>query len=108
MRALVVEPLDIARPEWEEGYRRLEATRGDPQLYRRLLEQVEVLTDELRKRVGTTFTLAELARAYRDAERWTRIAIEERAPRPGWATTLSVAEDAAFHLYQRGAVDYRP
>ncbi len=104
----MVEALDIVRAEWGEGYRRLEATRSDPQLYRRLLEQVEVLTDELRKRVGSTFTLDELGRAYRDAERWSRAAIEERAPRTGWPTTVALAEDAAFHLYQRGALDYRP
>jgi hypothetical protein len=104
----VAEALDNVRAEWEEGYRRLEAARGDMHFHRRLLEQVEVLTDELRKRVGSHFTLAELGRAYRDAERWTRVVIEERAPRPGWAATVSLAEDAAFHLYQRGAVDYRP
>jgi hypothetical protein len=104
----VAEALDNVRAEWEEGYRRLESTRGDPQLYRRLLEQVDVLTDELRKRVGSHFTLAELGRAYGDAERWTRVVIEERAPRPGWAATVSLAEEAAFHLYQRGALDYRP
>jgi hypothetical protein len=104
----VVDALDIVRGEWEDGYRRLEAARADPQQYRRLLEQVEVLTDELRRRVGSTFTLAELGRAYREAERWSRTAIEARAPRSGWATTVALAEDAAFHLYQRGAVDYRP
>jgi len=104
----VIEGLDIARAEWQDGYRRLEAARDDPQLYRRLLEQVDVLTDELRRRVGSTFTLAELWRTYRDAERWSRAAIEERAPQPGWPRTVSLAEDAAFHLYQRGAQDYRP
>jgi len=104
----VVDALEIVRAEWEEGYRRLEAARSDPQRYRRLLEQVDVLTDELRKRVGSTFTLDELGRTYRGAERWSGAAIEERAPREGWPTTVAIAEDAAFHLYQRGALDYRP
>ncbi len=101
--------LDIVRAEWEEGHRRLEETRSsDPQAYRLGLEQVELLTAELRRRVGSTFTLRELVDAYRDVERWSRVAIEEHAARPGWARTVGIAEDAAFHLYQRGAADYRP
>jgi hypothetical protein len=102
-------PVSVAavRQEWEEGHRRLEALAGDRRAYRRLVEQVEVLTDELRRRVGQTFTLAELADAYSGAERWSREALAERAG-PGWARTLSIAESAAFHRYQRGAIDYKP
>ncbi len=100
--------IDVVRREWEEGHRRLEAARANPEPYRRLLAQVEAITEELRKRVGSTFTLAQLAEAYRGAERWSRDVVAENAPAPGWPRTLTVAEDAAFHLYQRGAVDYRP
>jgi hypothetical protein len=100
--------VDAVRHEWEEGNRRLEALAGDRRAYVRLLEQVEVLTDELRRRVGQTFTLAELADAYAGAERWSRDAVAERAPVPGWSGTLSIVEDAAFHRYQRGAIDYEP
>jgi hypothetical protein len=100
--------LEIVRAEWEDGYRRLEERRSDPVDYRRLLNQVDVLVDELRRRVGSTYTLAELAAAYADAERWSRGAIEERAATPGWPRTLSLVESAAFHVYQRGAQDYRP
>ena len=106
--AAVPEPLDVVRREWEEGNRRLEAARDDPDVYRRLLEQVDVITEELRKRVGATFTLRQLADVYRDVERWSRDAVAERAASPGWPRTLSLAEDSAFYLYQRGAVDYRP
>jgi hypothetical protein len=73
-----------------------------------LLAQLEVVTDELRKRVGQTFTLDELVAAYKGAERWSRDAISERVPSPGWPRTVSVVEDEAFHQYQRGAVDYVP
>jgi hypothetical protein len=72
------------------------------------MEQVDVLTEELRRRIGQTFTLAELVAAYERAESWSREAIEERAPYPGWARTLSMVEDAAFHTYSRGARDYEP
>jgi hypothetical protein len=100
--------LDIVRAEWEDGYRRLEEQRSDPVAYRRLLVQVDVLIDELRRRVGATYTLEQLADAYTDAERWSRDAVEERAPEPGWPRTLALVESAAFHVYQRGAKDYRP
>jgi hypothetical protein len=100
--------VDAVRQEWEEGNRRLEALAPDRRAYVRLLEQVDVLTDELSRRVGQTFTLAQLAAVYVEAERWSRDAIAERAAVPGWATTLSMVEDAAFHRYQRGALDYQP
>jgi hypothetical protein len=96
----------LVRQEWEEGARRLEAERSDTARYLRLVGQVEVVTDELKKRVGQTYTLDELAAAYRDAERWGREAVEERAPSPGWPRDLALVLAAAFHAYQRGAVDY--
>ena len=100
--------LDIVRAEWEEGHRHLEERRSDPTEYRRLHAQVDVLVEELRRRVGATYTLAQLADAYADAERWSRGAVEDRAPSPGWPRTLSLVESAAFYVYQRGARDYRP
>jgi hypothetical protein len=96
----------LIRQEWEEGDRRLEAERGDRPRYERLLEQVGVVTDELRRRVGQTYTLSELASAYRDAERWAREAVEERATSPDWPRDLALVLAAAFHAYQRGATDY--
>jgi hypothetical protein len=97
----------LIRHEWEDGARRLEGERGDRRRYERLLAQLEVVTDELRKRVGQTYTLAELAAAYREAERWARETVEERAPAPGWPRDLALVLAAAFHAYQRGAVDYQ-
>ena len=94
------------RQEWEEGHRRFERERDDRRRYRVLLEQVELVADELRKRVGGTYTLSELASSYRDAERWARPLVEERAPSPGWPRDLSTVLAAAFHAYQRGALDY--
>lgn len=104
----MTELVESARRDWEEGYRRLLAEARDPLAAERLHAQVDAITDELRKRVGATFTLAELATAYAGSERWTREAVSERAPAPGWPRTLALAGDAAFHLYARGAVDYEP
>jgi hypothetical protein len=67
-----------------------------------------VLTEELRRRIGQTFTLAELAEAYRGAERWSRDAVADRTYGAAAPADLALVEDAAFHLYSRGAVDYTP
>jgi hypothetical protein len=100
--------LDVVRSEWEDGYRRFQDLSRDRVAADRLSLQLEVVTDELRKRVGQTFTLEDLAGRYAAADEWVRDTVSERAPTPGWPRTLSIVQDAAFHLYQRGAVDYTP
>jgi hypothetical protein len=101
--------VESARREWEDGHRRFRAlVREDPRRAARLHAVLDAMTAELRRRIGLTFTLSELAAAYADAERWSRDVVAEHAPGPGWTGTVAVVEDAAFHLYQRGAVDFRP
>jgi hypothetical protein len=100
--------LDVVRSEWEDGYRRFQDLSRDRLVADRLGLQLEVVTDELRKRIGQTFTLDQLAVAYQNADDWARAAVSERAATPGWPRTLAIVLDAAFHLYQRGAVDYTP
>ena len=97
---------ELVQQEWEEGERRLEAERDDRRRYETLLRQIEVVTEELRKQVGQVFTLDDLARAYRNADRWAREVVEEREPSPGWPRDLSLVLAAAFYAYQRGATDY--
>jgi hypothetical protein len=104
----VTADVESARRDWEDAYRRLQAAAQDPARAEGLRLQLEVLTDELRKRVGATYTLRELASEYRHADRWARDAVGERAATPGWVPLLSVVEGAAFLLYSRGAVDYEP
>ena len=99
--------VELARQQWAEGHRRLVRT-AEPRLHERLLHQVDIVTAELRARVGKTFTLAELADAYSGSDRWAQAAVEEQAESPDWVATASTAADAAFHLYARGARDYRP
>ena len=98
----------LARQQWEDGRRRIERARSDPEEYARLAAQVELVASELRRRVGQTFTLAELAGAYDGADDWARDVLEDAreddAPPPETATVA----DAAFHLYARGASDYAP
>jgi hypothetical protein len=98
--------VELARQQWAESYGSLVA--APPGIDARVREQMEVVTAELRRRVGGSFTLTELAATYDGSERWTLPAIEERCFRPGWVRTASSAADAAFHLYARGARDYQP
>ncbi len=103
--------VDHVRQEWEESHRRLEGEARDSVRYELLLEQVDAVTAELRRRVGQTFTLAELADAYTGAEEWVREAVVERVPpreaRVGVGDAALVL-DAAFGHYARGATDYTP
>jgi hypothetical protein len=100
--------VESARRDWEDGYRRFREQVRDPLRAELLHQQLQAVTDELRRRIGGSFTVAELAAAYASAEAWTRVAVEERAPAPGWPRTLALVADSAFHLYSRGAVDYEP
>lgn len=95
--------LESARLEWEHAYRDFEEVVGDPALQ----EQLGTVIAELRRRLGGTFTLRELADEYSSADIWAREALAEQNT-PGWPRTLALVEGAAFHLYARGAVDYQP
>lgn len=96
-----------ARRDWELGYRRLLEVTGEPGAAEPLHRQLEAATDALRRRVGATFTLAELAAVYAGSEGWMRAALGDR-PAAVAVGNLAIVEDAAFHLYSRGAVDYAP
>ena len=103
---MATEALSLARHEWEDGHRRLEAERHDHRRYAQLNAQVEVVLAELRRRVGGVFGLDELVHAYRDADGWARQAVADRAPGLGWPRDLALVLAAAFYAYQRGAADY--
>ena len=100
--------LELARQQWEEGRRRIERVRSDPAAYARLTAQVELVASELRRRVGQTFTLAELARAYAGADDWARDVLDDAREEEGPPPETGTIADAAFHLYARGASDYAP
>ena len=100
--------VESARREWEDGRRQYELACREPTREPRLREQYDLVFAELRRRVGGHFTLATLASVYAGSESWMFHTVEEAAPLPGWARTVSMVGDAAFHAYARGAVDYEP
>src|SRR5437867_3136178 len=76
--------LESTRLEWEEGHRRLEAAADDRTRYERMLADLEIVLDQLRRHVGETFTLAQLADAYPNADRWVQEVLAESGALPGW------------------------
>ncbi len=100
--------VELARAQWDEGYRRVDRSRVDPPAYERLVAQVDLIVTELRRRVGQTFTLEELAAAYDGAVEWARDALHNSLPEGAPPPDTATVADAAFHVYARGASDYRP
>lgn len=99
--------LESTRQEWEHAYRDFVDVARDPVQEERVRLQLDAVTSELRRRIGGTYTLRELADVYANADPWARHVLAEQAA-PGWPRTLTLVEGAAFHLYARGAVDYAP
>jgi hypothetical protein len=100
--------LELARQQWSDGNRRVEASRGEPAQYARLRDQVDVVTQELRRRLGQTYTLDELATAYDRADDWALLALHDSLPDGSPPPDSALVADAAFHAYARGAADYVP
>ena len=96
-------PLENALFQWEEGRRSLQAIEDPRQ--RRLADRViDALREELRRRIGPTFTAAELADLYGQGTDWAQqVAIDVA---PSTESDSQLLADAAFWLYLRGAADF--
>jgi hypothetical protein len=96
-------PLENALFQWEEGRRALQAI-DDPRQRRMADRVVEAVRDELRRRIGPTFSAEELADLYGQGTDWAQqVALDVAPAIEGEAQTLA---DAAFWLYLRGATDF--
>ena len=69
------------RQEWEDGTRRLEAAREDGAATGSCSSCSTSCVDELRKRIGQTYTLDRARRPYGEAESWAREAARGTQPR---------------------------
>ena len=96
-------PLANAMYQWEEGARELREI-DDPR-ERRLADRViDAIREELRRRIGPTFSAAELAELYGQGTDWALQVAGDVAPAAeGRAQTFA---DAAFWHYLRGATDF--
>jgi hypothetical protein len=74
----------------------------DRRARRRAEAAVEAIRDELRLRIGATFSLAELADLYGRGTDWSLAIAQEVAP----GIDARPLADAAFWLHRRGATDF--
>lgn len=101
--------IEVSRQQWQEGYQRFQALAGSSAPSGdRFYRELETISDELRRRIGQIFTLAEAVELYGSAERWGADVMAERSAVRGWSRDLAIVLDAAFYLYTRAAVDYLP
>jgi hypothetical protein len=103
----MVAPVDNAVIQWEEGYARVQATRSrDAALYRAIGRVVTGVERVLRKRLGSRFSVAELAELYRDQADSLLDEALVKIPGDPPLADASAACDAAFYLYMREAFDF--
>lgn len=95
----------VAEFAWYDGLERLRESGPLTGARSRLVDAVH---DELRRRVGLSFTRADLAEVYAGAGDWFLELAQRAAPKhPDLWDTSSVL-DGAFGLYARGARDAQP
>ncbi len=96
-------PVENALFQWAEGWREMQAVE-DARERRRADRVVGAVHDELRRRIGPTFSSAELAEVYGSGTDWAlRVATDTE---PALVTDARAICDAAFYLYLRGAIDF--
>jgi hypothetical protein len=96
-------PLENALFQWEEGRRALQGIE-DPRERRLADRVVDAIRNELRRRIGPTFSAEELAALYGEGTDWCQqVAIDVAPAIEEEAQSLG---DAAFWLYLRGATDF--
>ena len=92
--------LENALFQWREGEQRLRDTE-EPER-RRLEHAMDALVDELRRRLGSSFAVRELAGLYAEDTDWATDFVQHRAP----GAPASYVVDAAFARYAREAFDF--
>ena len=98
-------PIENAVFQWEDGYRSLQDARSNPAVYRALGKAVVTVEDQLRKRLGSKFSIAELASVYGESGDW-ELQLPARRFQDEPMIDPATAIDAAFYLYMREAVDF--
>ena len=96
-------PLENALFQWEEGRRALQAI-DDPRRRRMADRVVDAVRDELRRRIGPTFSAEELAELYGQGTDWAQQVALDVAPVV--EEDSQALADAAFWQYLRGATDF--
>lgn len=99
-------PLDNALYQWEEGHARFRELSAQPRMAGLLNRAVDAISDELRRRIGPTFSTRQLADLYGAGTDWCLEAARVAMPIDAVDLDPQAIVDGAFHLYLRGATDY--
>jgi hypothetical protein len=102
--------IESSRIQWEDARQRLEGEQ-DPARQQQLFVLVDAVLSELRRDLGSMFSLSELDGRYAEAERWAIQIVSDAAPRASarvGPADATLVQDAAFDMYARGAGDYKP
>jgi hypothetical protein len=89
---------------WREGQRRLRD--ADPADRAQLERVIDAVVDELRRRLGASFTTDDLAQLYANGSDWVLDVAIATVPNNPNAWDAQTVADAAFARYVREAVDY--
>jgi hypothetical protein len=97
---------EVALSEWAESTRMV-ADKPLTAVRRAVLDSVifEIMA-EIQRRIGTSFSLAEIVGLYRDSGPWC-LEVAMRTTDQPWAYDLSLVQGAAFGRYARNAYDFR-
>jgi hypothetical protein len=99
-------PVENALYEWEEGYSRLQSLADRPGVYRGVHFAIDAVRDEMRRRLGATFRVADLADLYGRGTDWCLEVAAAAAPERAVDWDPQVITDAAFYLHLRAARDW--
>jgi hypothetical protein len=92
--------LENALFQWREGARRVRETEEPGRL--QLERAADLVVEELRRRLGSSFLVGELADFYADGTDWAVDLAQRYAP----GTEVSYVVDSAFARYAREASDF--
>ncbi len=67
---------------------------------------MDAIRDELRRRIGATFTAGDLAALYAEGTDWCLEASRDALPEHAADLDPQAIVDGAFYLHLRGATDY--
>ncbi len=95
---------ELVAQEWRQGERR--AAEIAPPQRAAVDHVVDALVAELRRRLGSTFTVDELVELYDRGTSWCLDVAYAIAPEAPWAWDPRTTADAAFARYVREAQDY--
>ncbi len=96
-------PLENARFQWETGWTHLQELSEDPAVRRQADRVIDVIREELRRRLGTGFGAEELANLYGEGTDWCMAYAVELT---GSGADPHDVIDAAFYQHLRLAGDF--